>query len=183
MKQYRLYARFEGDKNYKAIDINSGLMVNSLDDSTLLDENDCHRFREFIVEFGEKFPNLEFDIRQVKEKKEKVKELVKVAKEPLPNNLNDLFEYMQNNFDEYKILSMFKEVYSDEIEEDLGERLDKEIDDKIKEITQDEEKDGVIKIKVSSLIDRMKLEEFITTQLFPNYSDQISNLFEYQSNY
>jgi hypothetical protein len=58
---YRIYAKFDNQKQFKAIDVNQGWQVNNLIYASLLNEAELQRF----IEFAKEHKGYQLEARQV----------------------------------------------------------------------------------------------------------------------
>jgi hypothetical protein len=62
MHHYRIYAKFEGQKKFEALDLSTGGQVKNLIYATLITESEIPKVQRII----EDNPNVEFQIRKIK---------------------------------------------------------------------------------------------------------------------
>lgn len=62
MKFYRLYAKFEGQNQFKALDLSSGTQVNNLIRATIFNQEEIQKVNEIIQEN----PEVKFKIVEIK---------------------------------------------------------------------------------------------------------------------
>jgi len=178
---YRLYVKFAGNKTFQPLDISSGKPVKNLIRATIVAESKYSELLKYVDACKADHPEHTFEIRKIQDKPPKVKES---KPDQSDKSLKEMFYDLLDDKTPSEIMSAFidamKQAYypSSGCHNDLIDTIipyAKEHNYGVIENYSGGAKTNIV--CCDNLDQQSKLDEFLTTILFPVYLDQETHLF------